>query len=788
MDFFVDYGKGTTRFDPGRFPLTIGGRESDIQLPFALEDASTEPLARIGLASGEMFVEPEGADVSVNGTRVSGSYWLSPGDLLRISGVALEVVERPGALGLRVRTESQEANGGAANEARKHGKIAKLDERGRGRTVPAAWFFVSLAILGLAAVYVFLARPVGIAIEPVPDRMDVAGTILDFELRGRYLLLPGSYRLVAEKEGYRKLEEEIVIGDAGAELRFALERLPGLLSVTTKPEVEAEVIVDGRSVGSTPLAEVELASGPHEVIVRAERYREFQTRVDVEGPGSVATLNVELIPLFSMVTFVSDPPGATVRVGRNRYGPTPVSVELPEGEHGYEALLPARKPQRGRIRVVGGEPLTVAIGSLSPADGLLRLSSRPDGASVTLDGVYRGLTPLEIPLSPGEPHTVSLSSPGYETSSREIQVAAGDRADLSVDLEPRLGEVQIAATPEGAVLFVNGENKGPARQVIHLPAVAHRIELRKEGFRTHAVEIVPRPDFPQTLEVTLTPEESATQEQSPEVAPAPPPAPPRSDLVLVRPRSFQMGAPRREPGRRANEAIRSVEITRPFYLGAREVSNREFREFRPEHRSGAVAGHSLEIDDHPVVRVKWEDAAAYCNWLSEKESLPPAYVASGESYQLVPGATGYRLPTEAEWELAARYASGSARKYPWGDALPVPKGAGNFADRSTDGMVAATIPDFDDSFPATAPVGHFAPNALGLYNLGGNVSEWVSDHYELAPSAASTDPTGPVSGEFRVIRGASYLHGSVTQLRLTFRDYGKEPRPDVGFRIARWVE
>jgi formylglycine-generating enzyme required for sulfatase activity len=786
MDFFVDYGKGTTRFDAGRFPLTIGGRQSDIQLPFVLEETSSEPLARLGLASGEMFVEPEGANVSVNGTRLSGSYWLSPGDLLRIGGVALEVVERPGAIGLRVRNEAPEASGKAANEAR---KIGKLERHGRGRRVPAAWFIASLVILGLAAGYVFRARPVGIAIDPAPDRMDVTGTFLDFEVRGRYLLLPGTYRVVAEKEGYRKLEKEVVIGDAGVELRFALEKLPGLLSVTTKPEVEAEVFVDGRSVGSTPLASVELAAGPHEVIVRAERYREFRTHVDIEGPGSVATLSAELVPLFSMVTFVSDPAGATVRVGQNRYGPTPVSVELPEGEHGYEAVLPARKPQRGRIRVVGDEPLTVAIGSLSPADGLLRLSSRPDGASVTVDGVYRGLTPIEIPLSPGAPHTLSVSSQGYETASREIQVAAGGRDDLSVELKPRLGEIQIAATPDGAVLFVNGENKGSARQVLRLPAVAHRIEIRKEGFATHAVEIVPRPDFPQTLEVTLAPETSATQVQSPEVAPPPPPAAvPRSDLVLVKPRSFQMGAPRREPGRRANEAIREVEITRPFYMGAREVTNREFREFRPEHRSGAVSGHSLEIDDHPVVRVKWEDAAAYCNWLSEKESLPSAYVASGESYQLVPGSPGYRLPTEAEWELAARYATGSARKYPWGDTLPVPQGAGNFADRSTDGMVAATIPDFDDSFPATAPVGHFAPNTLGLYNLGGNVSEWVSDHYELAAPAAATDPMGPASGEFRVIRGASYLHGSVTQLRLTFRDYGKEPRPDVGFRIARWVE
>ena len=520
--------------------------------------------------------------------------------------------------------------------------------------------------------------------------------------------------------------------------------------------------------------------------MRSERYREFQTRVVVEGEGALATLDVELVPLWAVVTFESEPAGATVRVGPKSYGPTPVSVELPEGEHGYEALLPARKPQHGRIRVVGGEPLTVRIGTLSPADGLLSVSSRPDGASVTLDGGYRGLTPLEVPLAPGAAHVVSVSREGYETDTREVEVAAGSREALLVDLAPRLGEVEVVADPPDADLYVNGERKGAARQVLQLPAVSHRIEIRKEGYETYSAEITPRPGFPQTIETTLV---NLAAKKEAEGAKPVASSPSSHSMVLVKPRRFQMGASRREPGRRANEGIREIEITRAFEIGAREVTNREFREFRAGHRSGAAAGHSLEIDHHPVVRVTWEDAAAYCNWLSEKESLPPAYVVSGASFELAsPRTTGYRLPTEAEWELAARYASGTASKYPWGESLPVPTGAGNFADQSAEGMVATTIPGFDDSFPATAPVDSFAANALGLYNLGGNVAEWVTDHYEMAPAASAADPIGPPAGEFHVIRGASYLHGSVTQLRLTFRDYGKEPRPDVGFRIARWVE
>jgi formylglycine-generating enzyme required for sulfatase activity len=780
VDFFVDDGRASKRFDSRSFPLTIGGRESDIPLPFPNEETSKAPLARLGFSSGEMFLEPEGAKVTVNGAAVSGSYWLSPGDVVRIGSVSLVVVEKPGALGLRIRTET------AAPAAPPRSDFAEIPVHGQGRRVSAIWFAGSLALLGLAAAHIFTATPVGIEIQPAPGRMNVEGTALDFSFRGRFLLRPGSYRVVAEKKGYRKLERDIEVGDGEASFRFALEKLPGLLVVATKPEVGAEVLVDGTSLGSAPLPPVEIAAGEHDVVVRAERYREFRSRVVVEGEGAVATLEVELSPLWAAVTFLSEPSGATVRIDEKSYGPTPLSVDLFEGEHDYEAVHPGRKPQRGRIRVVGGEPLTVSIGSLSPADGLLLLSSRPADAAVSLDSVYRGLAPLEISLSPGIPHQLSISREGYETASREVSVGAGARTSLSVELRPRLGEIEVIAAPPDAALFVNGEARGVARQVLRLPAVAHRVEIRKDGYESFSVEITPRPDFPQTIEATLANLAAKTEEMA---------AKPRvstvsgHELVLVKPRRFQMGAPRREPGRRANEAIREVEITRPFYIGAREVTNREFREFRAGHRSGAVAGHNLEVDDHPVVRMSWEDAAAYCNWLSERESLAPAYVASGGSYVLAsPPTTGYRLPTEAEWELSARYAAGTAMKYPWGDSLPVPAGAGNFADASAEGMVAATIPDFDDSFVATAPAKSFAPNALGLYHLGGNVAEWVSDRYEMAPAATAADPLGPPSGEFHVIRGASYLHGSVTQLRLTFRDYGKEPRPDVGFRIARWVE
>jgi formylglycine-generating enzyme required for sulfatase activity len=250
-----------------------------------------------------------------------------------------------------------------------------------------------------------------------------------------------------------------------------------------------------------------------------------------------------------------------------------------------------------------------------------------------------------------------------------------------------------------------------------------------------------------------------------------------------------MGSPRREAGRRANESQRPVKLERRFYTGLREVTNAEFRQFRPEHRSGFILQQTLDLDRQPVVNVTWQDAAAYCNWLSAQDGLAPAYEAKGGRLAPVtPVTNGYRLPTEAEWEWVARGAGGNLRKYPWGDALPA--GAGNYADRSAQALVPLVIPDYDDGFAATAPVASFAHGPDGFFDLGGNVAEWTHDLYTVQPPATSVavDPAATGEGGLRVIRGSSWKSSAVTELRLAYRDYGDGKRNDLGFRIARYAQ
>jgi len=263
------------------------------------------------------------------------------------------------------------------------------------------------------------------------------------------------------------------------------------------------------------------------------------------------------------------------------------------------------------------------------------------------------------------------------------------------------------------------------------------------------------------------------------------------ELRLLEGGRFQMGASRREPGRRGNETPREVELTRPYYLSVREVTNAQFRKFKPEHTSGRFGAHGLTDDAQPVVQVTWEQAVEYCNWLSAQEGLPPAYARrDGRPASTHPIGKGYRLPTEAEWSRAARYAGGGPLKYPWGPSLPAPARTGNFADESARPLVAVVLQGYEDRYPVSAPVGTFPPNALGFFDLGGNVAEWVHDVYSIPPpdTPLERDPAGPPPGELHVVLGSSYLHGSVSELRLAYRDYGLKPRPDVGFRIGRYAE
>ena len=295
-----------------------------------------------------------------------------------------------------------------------------------------------------------------------------------------------------------------------------------------------------------------------------------------------------------------------------------------------------------------------------------------------------------------------------------------------------------------------------------IPPVEELPESLREVAYRQGVRIRPNPDFRSDVErlirgiedvvSTLRTGASAGHRAEPTVLAEPPKLITNSigmKLALIPPGEFLMGSPDSDKDAGGDEKPQHrVRITQPFYLGMYAVTQGQYRTV-----TGANPSKVQGSDDLPVETVSWDDAIAFCKKLSESD---------GETY---------RLPTEAEWEYAGR--AGSTTRYSFGDDAA---SLGEYAWFS------------DNSEGKTHPVGQKRPNAVGLFDLHGNVWEWCSDWFDPAYYGQSpgADPLGPSQTAFRVFRGGCWL--SVPQFaRSAIRDRNSPAyrNYDVGFRLAR---
>lgn len=216
-------------------------------------------------------------------------------------------------------------------------------------------------------------------------------------------------------------------------------------------------------------------------------------------------------------------------------------------------------------------------------------------------------------------------------------------------------------------------------------------------------------------------------------------------LVRVPAGTFMMGSPDEESQRKANEKQHRVTITRDFYMGVYEVTQRQH---------GAVMGTNpsrYQGLDNPVETISWDDAEAFCRKLSRITKVT------------------VQLPTEAQWEYACR--------------------AGTITPFNTGRTISTAQANYDGAAGEvrgkTMAAGSFRPNAFGLYDMHGNVWEWCRDRYAPYPSGDATDPQGPPTGEGRVLRGGSWRHKS-RECRSANRDTYRPDRRDSrhGFRVV----
>jgi len=787
-EFWLEDPLGERKLLPSELPLSVGGAGAGIVIPGCKPG---ELRARVAVTTEGLAVTPEpgGGPGALDGVTIA----LEDRDgratiVVRHGGVAN--VTRPPAF------EGRSADEGSSDRqpieivpyAPRAARPKPQKKPRLGGMTPLRWAAVAGALVVL--LYLFSATAVQVGSNPDADldHVDFAGTALDLGLGGRYLVPPGQYELLVEAEGYAPAKQSVVVGrESGQRFVVALERLPGKVAFDTGG-VAATLAVDGATVGKLP-GEYALRAGTRELSVVAPHFAEERLRFDVKGGGERQAVKLQLKPLFARVTVSSVPAGAAVWADDHELGTTPLETELDAGRYTLAIVHPDFRRFESPITVVAGQPLAVGPIELGMPDGRLVVQSRPSGADVSIGGRYRGRTPLTVGVPPGMPQELLLTLAGYAPSSQSVAVESRAERRVSVDLKAVLGAVRVSGQPEDAILYVDGASRGPANQTLSLSAAPHVFEVRKGGLEPFRATVTPREGETQLVEFTLR----TAAEAKVAAMPGTRTTSLGQALVLVQGGRFTMGSARREPGRRSNETERNVDLKRPFYIARFQVTNAEFRQFKADHLSGIFKDETLDLEKQPAVRVSWQEAAAFCNWLSLREKLPPAYARQGDKLVLIePATTGYRLPSEAEWEFAARFDGARAtRKYPWGSDLPVPSKSGNWGDATAIYLTPVTISGYDDGYRVAAPVGSFPANPLGLNDMGGNVFEWTTDRYSIyvvGPDYLSTDPVGPKAGDSYVIRGAGWLTGKTPELRLAARDSGTTGRPDLGFRIARYAE
>ncbi|MCH9843392.1 MAG: PEGA domain-containing protein [Gammaproteobacteria bacterium] len=646
-------------------------------------------------------------------------------------------------------------------------------------------FLVSMLIMW----FLLTAKSLIISISPpeAEPRINIYGG-LNFQLSDNYLIRPGGYSLKALAPGYVDLNHIFSVDEKDhTKIELTMKKKPGHLEITTEPS-GSEILMNNKLVGLAPFNIKSLQSGEHSINLNLPRYKTKRLNVQIKGLDIQQNLHVDLEPNWGFIELSSSPTGAQIRIDGKFAGITPFTAPILSSGELVSISFDGYKTWSKKLSVNSNETKKLSTVSLEPVDGVINLVTSPPEATVTMDGEYIGNTPLTLYLDAQEEHSISIFLNGYLIQKKSISLSSGEERNITLKLKPDIGIIKVLVSPKDSSVWIEKKLLGIGDGSFELPSHPQLLEIKRAGYETYKKNIIPQPQFEQTIKVQLLTKEEAYWANIPR------------EIVTInnhvlkyfRPKGdFLMGAPRQENGRRANEVLRKVNITRPFYIANKEVTNKQYWQFQ-KHSSRHFRGKTLDMPEQPVVNISWEQAALYCNWLSKIDRLDPFYKErNGKITGSYINSTGYRLPTEAEWSWVARFQEPVIQPESFGDYFSTKNKSGNFADLSASDILSSVIPLYDDGAETTAVVGSFDANSKGLYDLQGNVSEWVHDFYEIKfnlNDETEIDPMGPKTGEFKTIRGSSWRDSDISTLRPTYRDMGNNPSDDVGFRIARYIK
>lgn len=642
---------------------------------------------------------------------------------------------------------------------------------------------LAIAMLGVMAFlligWLFLAKGYTLLIGPEPARQTVNYSLLEgvgFFSDNKLYSLSADTRFTVSAKGYISQEQSLNANSVNI-VELTLKPKPARLTATTKPQVaEISWYLDDQLVLIGEEYITALAPGQYKVKLDSP-YHQIITETFALTKDQDKRWQPELSPIAGKISLMSIPDGAQVMINQQAVGNTPLVIERPGGEYQVHINKPGYEVSQEVIKVTNQDPQPQRNYHLKPKSGLVTLSLKPGGGLLLIDGKEIS-NRADVALTSGKVHSVLYQKPGFYPHKHEISVSPGQHKQLVIKLQPEIGKVLLQAS-EQTQIFINGKSRGNAPLQTDLPAIAHQVQFKRPGYRTIEKRITPSAKSPTLVKVTLLTEyEARRKERKSTMAQQM-----GIEMASFKPDQVTTGSKANQQGRRRNEFVNQVQFTRNIEVSRHEISEAQYAKFKPGHSKSQL----------PVSDVSWLEAAQFCNWLSEQDGLPLFYSFRGARYLGVNlQSNGYRLPTEAEWEWLARKTKRVVETvFVWGNERRIPKKAGNFADESLKSTRTFYLKQYEDGYVGKAPVGSFKADRGGLFDMAGNVSEWVHDNYTNTPPTPGKrqiDPLGASRGVGHAFKGGNYQTGRLSELRAAYREPSMDKAVTLGFRIARYQD
>jgi formylglycine-generating enzyme len=520
----------------------------------------------------------------------------------------------------------------------------------------------------------------------------------------------------------------------------------------------AEVFVDDKLIGKTQnkMLTINIGSGSRKIKITKDGFetKEINKTISVEN-NSFNFLLQEIEPV--LLTIKSNPTGASVSLDGASHGVTNCQPFMFPGTYKLKISLNKYETIEKNITVSESGNNTFSY-NLFKITSQLKVNVTPSNATILINNTVLNGNSKEV--GPGK-YKIEVEKDGYFSDSKTITVIKGQNKNVNFDLVLQTGKLQVTVNPMEAKVTMKQNSStykswNGSKYLKNIPVGEYTLNSSLTGYESVTKRITITLDKTSNENIILevdTSNHSEGQVHSEGF----------DNMIFVKGGSFQMGSNKYDD----EKPVHSVTVS-DFYIGKYEVTQAEWQAIMGKN-PGNFKGDNL-----PVEKVSWYDAVEFCNKKSRAEGLTPCYTGSGKNTKCNFSANGYRLPTEAEWEYAARggVSASSTTGY-------------KYAGSNNIGEVAWY---YSNSNSKTHTVGTKQPNELGIYDMSGNVWEWCNDWYskKYYKTSPNNNPQGASSGKYSVLRGGSWnFNDDLCRVANRFRNGRGNCSGDYGFRLVR---